>query len=280
MSGSASISDLEAAPPYEEHIGNDTSLTGDPRSLLEDDASTPATERPLPPPPNAGSNGSSNNLLIRTRSGVRLEYNPPAPAASSTSSVTETPSSSSSEAPAGLSSLIGGSGVRIPWTPNERTQWDQRAKNRWKVKFVLAYMLNNARISFDPQELYTSATSQLDILLPLLSQNGVLPVQTTRRAVTLHLPHFPSPTSEWKNTASTHPATRYTVSRDAAELEKMFAGVQWHNSIRPPVSKTVAVAGLCDLLDTIILRIQMEGFVVCEEFWYPKSKLVQLILLC
>ncbi|KZT37893.1 hypothetical protein SISSUDRAFT_1047851 [Sistotremastrum suecicum HHB10207 ss-3] len=122
-------------------------------------------------------------------------------------------------------------------------------------------MADHSRTTFDPQALYKAAVSQLDLLLPPLSHDEVLPPHRTKRAITIHLPSFPSPSPGWTKSNAKHPTAPDIIARDITQIEKMFNGVVWQLSTN---TKAVGNSDLCDVMDSIIFRVLIDGFVVCE----------------
>ncbi|KZS91805.1 hypothetical protein SISNIDRAFT_550838 [Sistotremastrum niveocremeum HHB9708] len=282
----------EPAPPYNElevpSIGSSPGLRTNPPSPN-------TTHSSLPNGPNPGSttaSATSNNTLIRTRSGLRLEYNPSASSATAESSNAVASSSQAqlsfiSATPTPTleiqNSLLNSGGASIPLTREERTQFDRKALKRWEEGPYLFLMPNRTgddhdpfrKYTFDASALYTSAISQLEMLLPHLSPPGTLPSQTTKRTITLRLPLFPEPTGMWRNTNLKCPAVTAKLVREFQEIDKMFTGVVWNKH-----SKDKVVGVVLDVMECIVARCVMEGFVVLEDLWYPRLKVAQIILLC
>lgn len=116
--------------------------------------------------------------------------------------------------------------------------------------------------TFDAPSVYRSATSQLDVLLPLLTSSspspGQLPPQTSQRVITLHLPSFPQPSPVGRAHFMRRPHDKNL--RDFDELVKYFQGVTWQT----PHTRDQNLMRLLDLMECFVTRIALEGFFVSQ----------------
>ncbi|KZT40403.1 hypothetical protein SISSUDRAFT_517348 [Sistotremastrum suecicum HHB10207 ss-3] len=226
----------------------------------------PATEESLPPYHEAE---VSANIVTSSNEGVRLEYNPrahshgPSPHGSSTD--LRPTASSSSQGESYGSSLICGSGVCIPPTPEQKSTFDAQSIARLNV--VAEYWPTPDKSllrTFDAKSIYKSATSQLDVLLPLLqrdtssSATSSLTTPASNRVITLHLPSFPQPSPMGRASFMKNPQDRNLRNFD--ELAKYFHGVIWQT----PYTREQNIMRLLDLMECILTRIALEGFFVSQ----------------
>ncbi|KZS91819.1 hypothetical protein SISNIDRAFT_487133 [Sistotremastrum niveocremeum HHB9708] len=175
-------------------------------------------------------------------------------------------------------SVIGGGGVRIPFTLDERNRFEKAWQRKWShnpYHYITSGHPEAPRQrnqAFDAPSLFTSTMSQLDILLPALSlSQTALSGNTTRRPITVRLPLFPdmSPVCLRQAAKSTQP-----FARNYMDVEKLFEG---YVSIKH--TKDVIVRALLDVMESIVQRILLEGFVILEEWWHPRAKLAQFVVL-
>lgn len=238
----------------------------------------------LPSYAEAESSITTSNILSQSNEGIRLEYNPNAHTHTSPPTITSrSPNrstdylpSTSTLVPSGpLStgeSLLYGSGACVPPTPDQRSTFDVQVLRRlngsvqWMMPdrtyvslqpFILLIdvLWSSVRV-FDAAALYTSAISQIDMLLPLLSQSSSS--GSKQRAITLHLPNIPQPSPNGRKDLMKRPRGRHL--RDYDELEKFLSGVNWHYN-HP---KEDCLFKILDVMECIVNRIALEGFFVCE----------------
>ncbi|KAH7339985.1 hypothetical protein B0J17DRAFT_627986 [Rhizoctonia solani] len=118
-----------------------------------------------------------------------------------------------------------------------------------------------------PEHIYQSAASQLDVLLPALS-NGALPSTTALRTITLRL-DLPTPDAVWiSESLRTGPVKgRDTLCR---------AYKSWLVAFQ---AKKLEL-GLLEMAESITGRLALEGFLVLEEWWDPRRGLLMLTVRC
>ncbi|KZT40384.1 hypothetical protein SISSUDRAFT_1044283 [Sistotremastrum suecicum HHB10207 ss-3] len=237
----------------------------------------------LPSYAEAESSVTTSNIISQSNEGIRLEYNPNAHTHTSPPTITSrSPNrstdylpSTSTLVPSGpLStgeSLLYGSGACVPPTPDQRSTFDVQVLRR--LNGSVQWMMPDRTVRvFDAAALYTSAISQIDMLLPLLSQSSSS--GSKQRAITLHLPNIPQPSPNGRKDLMKRPRGRHL--RDYDELEKFLSGVNWHYN-HP---KEDCLFKILDVMECIVNRIALEGFFVCEERWLPLAKVAQFVLLC
>ncbi|CAE6399878.1 unnamed protein product [Rhizoctonia solani] len=171
--------------------------------------------------------------------------------------------------------VIGGSGVRLPLSARERVNFDRRICSRLRPfgpyvrNGTVAYggMQPRSETFCSPEHIYQSAASQLDVLLPALS-NGTLPSTTALRTITLRL-DFPTPDAVWiAESLRTGPAKgRDTLCRAYKSWLAVFSAKKLEY-------------GLLEMADSITGRLAFEGFLVLEEWWDPRRGLLMLTVRC
>ncbi|KDN37339.1 hypothetical protein RSAG8_10227, partial [Rhizoctonia solani AG-8 WAC10335] len=118
-----------------------------------------------------------------------------------------------------------------------------------------------------PEHIYQSAASQLDVLLPALS-NGALPSTTALRTITLRL-DLPTPDAVWiSESLRTGPVKgRETLCRAYKSWLAAFAAKKLE-------------LGLLEMAESVTGRLALEGFLVLEEWWDPRRGLLMLTVRC
>ena len=181
-------------------------------------------------------------------------------------------------------SVIGGSGVRMPLSPEDRTEYDRKTLTRLQSYGMLTRTnthyppespLRSAAIPladshyltlyrtqiFNPDRFYQAAASQLDILLPALAQ-PTLPAVNTLRTITLRIqPVVPDAAAVRELKLKGLIEGRAVITRSIASWK-----VQCRN----------AEEALMEAIDGIIGRLALEGYVTLEEWWDVKRGLCLL----
>ncbi|KAG9087464.1 hypothetical protein FRC07_012820, partial [Ceratobasidium sp. 392] len=159
------------------------------------------------------------------------------------------------------SRVIGGSGARIPLAGGTRDQYDRAVVNRLKsygalTRTNMSYLPDSPlrTQTFQPDQLYQAAISQLDVILPALSPS-TLPATTTLRTITLRI-RLPAPDVEFVNEIR---QTGLTHGRGV--VKKGLKG--WFQR----VNSTKGEEAIFEAVDSIAGRIAIEGFLVLEEWW-------------
>lgn len=182
-------------------------------------------------------------------------------------------------------SVVGGSGVRIPLSPEDRSKYDRYTVTRLKsygtltrtnvnyppdsplrsVIFhvpALVYLTLYRTQTFYPDRFYQAAASQLDVLLPALAQPA-LPAISTLRTITLRIQPVNPP-----DAPAVHDLKRKGLVEGRDVIKRSMANWQLH------VKK--AEEALMEAVDGIVGRIALEGYVVLEEWWDVKRGLCLL----
>ncbi|KAB5591296.1 hypothetical protein CTheo_5255 [Ceratobasidium theobromae] len=179
--------------------------------------------------------------------------------------------------PVNMSSVIGGSGVRVPLSPQELADFESKTCARLRSWGTYTRIHISATGSsedtptrsepFRPVELYQSAISQLNVLLPALSST-CLPATTTLRTITLRVV-LPSPDAAWMNECiRTGPVQgREVLGRGLKNWIAYFASKKGEKA-------------LYEAADSIVGRLAIEGFLVLEEWWDLKRGLLMLTVRC
>ncbi|CAE6407626.1 unnamed protein product [Rhizoctonia solani] len=171
--------------------------------------------------------------------------------------------------------IIGGSGVRLPLSARERVNFDRRICTTLRTfgpyvrTSTTPYrgMKAQTETFCPPEHIYQSAASQLDVLLPALS-NGTLPSTTALRTITLRL-DLPTPDAVWiSESLRTGPVKgRETLCR---------AYKSWLVAFQPKKLEL----GLLEMAESIAGRLAFEGFLLLEEWWDPRRGLLMLTVRC
>ncbi|KAF8595837.1 hypothetical protein BDV93DRAFT_528401 [Ceratobasidium sp. AG-I] len=165
-------------------------------------------------------------------------------------------------------SVIGGSGVRMPLSSEDRIKYDRYTVTRLQSYGTLSrvnthYATDSPfRIqTFYPDRFYQAAASQLDVLLPALTQPS-LPAISTLRTITLRI----QPTAP--DSAAVKELKLKGLVEGRAVIKRSIAS--WKVQVKR------AEDALMEAVDGIIGRIALEGFVTVEEWWDVKRGLCLL----
>jgi hypothetical protein len=122
---------------------------------------------------------------------------------------------------------------------------------------------------FEVVELYQSAVSQLDILIPLLSHPfgspTFAPSSGGLRTITLRLTQLPPPDPSYL-TKTAHNGRK----EGRGELDDAYKG--WVKSWGTGVESLWIAAGL------LSRRVTLEGFVIVEEWWNVADSILQYVV--
>ncbi|ELU40909.1 hypothetical protein AG1IA_05061 [Rhizoctonia solani AG-1 IA] len=208
-----------------------------------------------------------------------METLPPYESSSHTNDIDPPPTTSSLESGRTVEivegGVVGGSGVRLPLSSRERVNFDRKvcARLRQFGPYVRTGILGYGGVQTrtetfcPPEHIYQSAASQLDVLLPALS-NGTLPATTALRTITIRL-DLPIPDALWINETL---RTGAVQGRDT--LCRAYRSWLSHFT-----AKKMELA-LLETAEWITGRLAIEGFLVLEEWWDPKRSLLRLTVRC
>ncbi|KAG8695604.1 hypothetical protein FRC08_007663 [Ceratobasidium sp. 394] len=170
--------------------------------------------------------------------------------------------------------IIGGSGARIPLAPETRAQYDRTVISRLRsygalTRVNVSYPVDSPlrTQTFHPDQFYKAAISQLDVILPALSQ-PTLPATTTLRTITLRI-RLPAPDVDWVNEIKQSGLVqgRLVIKR---------ALRMWFKSVNSDKGEEAVF----EAVDSIAGRIAIEGFLIVEEWWDLRRGLCMYTIRC
>ncbi|KAG9098473.1 hypothetical protein FRC06_006350 [Ceratobasidium sp. 370] len=170
--------------------------------------------------------------------------------------------------------VIGGSGARIPLAHETRSQYDRTVISRLRsygalTRTNMSYPADSPlrTQTFHPDQFYQAAVSQLDIILPALSQS-TLPATTALRTITLRI-RLPAPDVDWVN------EIKQTGLVQGRAIIKRALRV-WFQRVNSDKGEDAVF----EAVDSIAGRIAIEGFLIVEEWWDLRRGLCMYTIRC
>ncbi|KAG8741180.1 hypothetical protein FRC10_003225 [Ceratobasidium sp. 414] len=170
--------------------------------------------------------------------------------------------------------VIGASGARIPLAHGTRAQYDRTVISRLRsygalTRTNMSYPADSPlrTQTFHPDKFYQAAISQLDVILPALSQ-PTLPATTALRTITLRI-RLPAPDIDWVN------EIKQTGLVQGRAVIKRALRV-WFQRVNGDKGEEAVF----EAVDSIAGRIAIEGFLILEEWWDLRRGLCMYTIRC